>query len=131
MDKTSVLVIGLDPLLIDFSEESYNAHPGLNAEVVRAALEHDKASLVALGFDARLCMIDFGETAERVIKEKLQQGRFDCVVIGAGLRLNARNTALFETVINIVHERAPGAKLCFNTRATDTAEAVQRWFRAR
>lgn len=96
-----MLVIGLEPSLIDFSEKAYDVHPGLNAEVVRAGLERSKASLVALGFDARLCMIDFGETAERVIKEELQQGQFDCVVIGAGLRLN------------IVHERAPGAKLCF------------------
>jgi len=125
-----VLVIGLEPSLIDFSEKAYDVHPGLNAEVVRAGLERSKASLVALGFDARLCLIDFGKTAERVIKEELQQGRFDCVVIGAGLRLNVGNTALFETVVNIVREHAPRAKLCFNTKAIDTTDAIQRWFPA-
>ncbi len=126
----SVLMIGLEPSLIDFSEKHYSAHPGLNAEMVRAALERDKAVLGAIGFDTRLCMIDFGETAARVVKAQLKQKRFDCVLVGAGVRLNAQNTVVFETVINIVHEHAPQAKLCFNTRATDTAEAVQRWFPA-
>lgn len=118
----------MEPSLIDFSEDGYSAHPGLDAEVVRAALRRDEASLIALGFDARLCLIDFGETARQVVKTQLEQVRFDCIVIGAGLRLNAANTALFEAVINVVHEHGPGARLCFNTKATDTAEAVQRWF---
>jgi len=34
---------------------------------------------------------------------------------------------LFEKLINLVHEHAPGAKICFNTTPADTAEAVQRW----
>lgn len=131
MDKTSVLVIGLEPSLIDFSEAAYSAHPGLDAEVVRAALGRDVASLIALGFDARLCLIDFGETAARVVRAQLGRTRFDCVVIGAGLRLNAGNTALFEMVVNLVQDHGMGARLCFNTRATDTAEAVQRWLPAR
>jgi hypothetical protein len=34
---------------------------------------------------------------------------------------------LFEKLINVVHQNAPTAKLCFNTKPSDTAEAVQRW----
>jgi hypothetical protein len=34
---------------------------------------------------------------------------------------------LFEKLVNVVHENAPGARLCFNTRPDDTAESVQRW----
>ena len=34
---------------------------------------------------------------------------------------------LFEKLINVVHEHAPRAKLCFNTNPGDTAEAVRRW----
>ena len=45
-----------------------------------------------------------------------------------GVLVTGLEPSLFETVINIVHEHAPRAKLCFNTRATDTAEAFQRWF---
>jgi hypothetical protein len=34
---------------------------------------------------------------------------------------------LFERLLNLVHARAPGAKICFNSNPGDTAEAVQRW----
>ncbi len=34
---------------------------------------------------------------------------------------------LFEKLVNVVHEHAPQAKLCFNTKPSDTAEAVRRW----
>jgi hypothetical protein len=34
---------------------------------------------------------------------------------------------LFERLVNAVHEHAPRARLCFNTRPDDTAEAVKRW----
>ena len=65
MDKPKVLVIELEPTLIDFSEQEYSVHPGLNAETLRAALTADQRTLGEAGFDAHLCMIDFGETAER------------------------------------------------------------------
>jgi hypothetical protein len=34
---------------------------------------------------------------------------------------------LFEKLVNLVHEKVPRAKLCFNTLPEDTAESVQRW----
>jgi hypothetical protein len=34
---------------------------------------------------------------------------------------------LFEKLVNVVHEKAPRAKLCFNTQPDDTAKSVQRW----
>jgi hypothetical protein len=49
------------------------------------------------------------------------------VLIGAGIRAMPGNFLLFEKLINVVHANAPQAKLCFNTRPTDTAEAVMRW----
>jgi hypothetical protein len=47
-------------------------------------------------------------------------------MIGAGLRAPAQ-LLQFENVVNLVHARAPGTKICFNTNPSDTAEAVQRW----
>jgi hypothetical protein len=44
-------------------------------------------------------------------------------------RMVAGNTVLFEKLVNIVHDHAPHARLCFNTKPTDTAEAVQRWLK--
>jgi len=36
MSETSVLLIGLEPSLIDFSDVAYSSYPGLSAENVRA-----------------------------------------------------------------------------------------------
>jgi len=123
----SVLLIGLEPTLIDFSDPTYAAFSGLDAQKVRAALDADRATLVALGYDADLCLTDFGETAGAVVEEWLARKTYDCVLIGAGVRTVPRHFALFERLINVLHEHAPGAKLCFNTRPDDTAEAVKRW----
>ncbi len=125
MAKTSVLIVGLEPSLIDFSDPEYGAS-GLDAAAVRAGLEADEAQLNALGYDAEFCLTDFGETAETVLRQRLKQKPFDCILIGAGVRLIAQNTPLFEKLVNVVHVDAPRAKLCFNTKPTDTAAAVQR-----
>jgi len=125
--KKSVLVIGLQPTLIDFSAPDYAAFPGLDAAKVLAALKADEERLNSLGYDVQMCLTDFGETAEAVAIDHLKRKRFDCVLIGAGVRTIPKNFLLFEKLINVVHAHAPQAKLCFNTKPSDTAEAVQRW----
>lgn len=122
MEKKQVLVIGLEPELVDFS-----AIPDMNAGKVRAGLEADQAKLAALGYEAELCLTDLGSTAEAVLAQKLSEKPFDCVVIGAGIRTIPAYFLLFEKLVNVVHQRAPAARLCFNTKPSDTAEAVQRW----
>ncbi len=52
---------------------------------------------------------------------------YDCVVIGAGVRLPPRLLPIFETVINAVRKAAPGAAIAFNTRPDDSADAAARW----
>ena len=124
-DEKSVLVIGLDPTLIDFSQPGYA--PGMDATKVLAGLKSSEEELTGLGYSVEMCLTDFGETAETVVEERLEQRRFDCVLIGAGVRANPSNLLLFEKLINVVHEHAPQAKICFNTLPSDTAAAVQRW----
>ena len=70
---------------------------------------------------------ELSETAAAVVTDKLRATRFDCIAIGAGIRVNPKFFLLFEKLVNVVHEYAPQAMLCFNTRPSDTAEAVQRW----
>ncbi|MEO7912109.1 MAG: hypothetical protein ABIV47_20895 [Roseiflexaceae bacterium] len=72
-------------------------------------------------------MIDLGATAESVVLKALAANTFDVILIGTGIRALPQHTLLFERIINVVHEHAPAAKLCFNTNPNDTAEAVQRW----
>jgi hypothetical protein len=124
-DDKSVLVVGLDPELIDFSKPGYA--PGMNAAKVHAGLAASKDELTGLGYSAEMCLTDFGETAEAVLQSRLKERRFDCIMIGAGVRTNPSNFLLFEKLVNVAHAHAPQAKLCFNTIPSDTAAAVQRW----
>lgn len=48
------------------------------------------------------------------------------MLFGAGLR-DETQLLLFEKLLNIVHEKAVGAKICFNSNPADSAAAVQRW----
>ena len=124
-DEKSVLIIGLEPTLIDFSKPGYA--PGMDAAKVLAGLKLSEDELTGLGYRVHMCLTDFGETAEAVVQSQLKQKRFDCILIGAGLRTNPNNFILFEKLLNVVHEHAPQARICFNTLPSDTAAAVKRW----
>jgi hypothetical protein len=117
-----VLAIGIEPAFADFT-----AFPQLTPELIRSYIDAQIQQLRALGFDAVICLIDLGETAEEVTMAALKANSFDCIVIGAGLREPAPQLLLFEKIINLVHAYAPAARICFNTNPADTAEAVQRW----
>jgi hypothetical protein len=125
LDKKSVLVVGLDPTLIDFSDPGYP--PGMNVDKVYAGMKSSEDELTRLGYDVQTCLTDFGETAEAVCQSKLEEKRFDCIMIGAGVRVNPSNLILFEKLVNVVHEHAPQSKMCFNSMPHNIAEAVQRW----
>ena len=117
----SVLALGLDPAVADFTE-----FPHLTPELIRAFIESELERVRSLGYRVDGCLVDLGETGEAVAARHLDARRFDCVVIGAGLRA-PRHLLLFEKLVNLVHERAPHARICFNSSPADTAEAVQRW----
>jgi hypothetical protein len=124
MTKKTVLAIGIDPALVD-----YSAFPGLTAELVRHFIETQFVKLRAQGYDVESCLIDLGETAEAVAQAALVSRPLDCVVIGAGLREPPERLLLFEKVLNLVRHHAPRAAICFNTTPADTLEAVQRWIK--
>ncbi|MUM19521.1 MULTISPECIES: hypothetical protein [unclassified Mycobacteroides] len=123
----SVVVIGIDPYLIDFSNPEF-ASTGLTADGIQAGLEQSADILNAEGYTAELCLI--GLTPDEVtaqLKRALDARQWDCVVIGAGIRAMPSNLELFEIVLNVVHTHASQAKICFNTVPTDTVAAVERW----
>ena len=121
-DKVRVVLIGWNPELVDYSN-----WPDLTPERLTAALAADKNKLNELGYEANLLFIDYAETAFGVVKNALDQGSYDFVLIGAGVRTVPEHFIVFERLVNAVHESAPKAKICFNTNPGDTAEAVQRW----
>jgi hypothetical protein len=123
--KKVILLLGLLPSVVDLSR-----FPGLTVEKLSAGLEAQEKSLCDLGFDAKWCLTDLGATAGAVVKAALMARSHDVVLIGAGIRTVADYLPLFEQLINIVHEHAPAAKICFNTRPDDTQESVLRWIAA-
>jgi hypothetical protein len=56
---------------------------------------------------------------------------YDCILIGAGVRLDPDAFMVFERLINVIHISAPNARLCFNTNPSDIAEAIKIWFNNR
>src|SRR5215469_9766598 len=122
--KRAVLAIGLDPDFADLKNL-----PGLTPQLVRSYIDAQIEKLNESGYDAASCLIDLGDTAEVVASRALQSRRFDCVVLGAGLRKPPEHLLLFEKIVNLIHALAPDAKICFNTTPADTVEAVQRWIK--
>jgi len=124
--RKQVLVVGIDPALVDFTSPEF-APMTMSAEKVWAGLQADRERLGNLGYDAEILAIDFGETADSVLTSKLQSQAYDFVMIGAGVRVPPSNLLLFEKLVNVVMRNAPQARLCFNTKPSDSAEAVLRW----
>lgn len=118
-----VLLIGLEPKFVDFS----SLPTQLDEPTLRAGLDADLRKLRELGYDASWLLVDRGETAEAVVSARLQSEAFSCILVGAGIRALPPLFLLFEKLVNVIHEHAPGARLAFNTRPDDTAKSVQRW----
>ena len=123
--KGRVLLVGLDPDIVDYSKSPM---PGLTATKVRAAVEGDKAKLGTIGYSVKSLYVDDGKTAEAALTAELSSAGYDCIMVGAGLRIVPPYFLLFERLINVIHRHAPAStKICFNTNPSDTADAVRRW----
>ena len=125
-NKKKVVLIGIDPKLID---SSMFTNTGWDANRVRAAGQDANKRLMELGYEVQSCLVDLGETAESVVSDILSKEKFDCIMIGFGIRGLPQHTVLFEKIINTIHQKAPpsSTKICFNTNPNDTVEAVLRW----
>ena len=125
MAKKKVLCLGIDPKLIDFNLATTT---GWDAKRVKAVAQDANKRLTELGYEVQICFIDLRETAESVVSDTLSREKFDCIMIGAGVRILPQHTFLFEKIINAIHQKAQlSSKICFNTNPSDTVEAVLRW----
>lgn len=120
-----VLLIGFDPAKVDFSDPALP--PGMTAEKIHAGVKIALADIAARGWVEECCYIDPDETAVPSVTERLTASHYDCVVIGAGVRLPPKGLVLFEAVVNAVHRAAPHAAIAFNTRPEDSGAAAARW----
>ena len=123
-----VLLLGYDPDTVDFSDPALP--PGMTAEKVHAGIAVAMKQFAERGWEGDVGFIRPDETAGREVARLLASKSYDCVVVGAGVRLPPRGLALFEGVINAIHKAAPGAAIAFNTRPDDSADAAARWLAA-
>lgn len=123
-----VLFVGQAPETVDYTDPAIP--PGLNAEKINAGIAVAASKIAERGWQGDLCMVAPDDTAGPALEKQLASAAYDCVVIGAGLRLPPKNLLLFETIINAVRKAAPNAAIAFNTRPEDSAEAAARWLDA-
>lgn len=125
MAKKKVLLIGIDPKLIN---PNLSTATGWDANQVRAAAQDANKRLVVLRYELQSCLLDPRGTDESVVSDTLSREKFDCIMVGAGVRVLSQNTILFEKIMNTIHQKAPpSSKICFNTNPADTVEAILRW----
>jgi hypothetical protein len=124
-----VLFVGQLPETVDFSDPAIP--PGFNAEKIHAGIAIALDKMAERGWQADPCMIAPDESGALMLEKQLKTATYDCVVIGAGIRLPPKSLSLFETVVNVVHKAAPNAVIAFNTRPEDTADAAARRLRAK
>ncbi|MEV0300146.1 hypothetical protein [Streptomyces prasinus] len=121
---TKVLSIGLHPSTLD-----YRRMPaGVDEAAFTARVKAADAALRTAGFDVVPCLIDTSpDRAAAAVREQLRKHTFGLAMIGGGVRLLPENTLLFERLVNVLTEEAPGVRLCFNTSPENTVEALGRW----
>jgi len=122
-----VLLVGLDPATVDFSDPALP--PGMNAEKIHAGIKLALADVSRRGWLAEVCFINPDDTAVPTVERHLAGNRYDCVVIGAGVRLPPSRLALFEAIVNAIRSAAPRTPIAFNTRPDDSGTAAARWIR--
>jgi len=122
---TRVLLVGFDPETVNFSNPAFP--PGMSADKIHAGIALALQQMADRGWEGEVCLIRPDETARQTVERHLGSARYDCVVIGAGVRLPPQGLALFEVVVNAVHRAAPTAAIAFNTRPEDSADAAARW----
>ncbi|GAB2994104.1 hypothetical protein [Mycobacterium bourgelatii] len=124
----TAIQIGLDPDVIDYSSPDFAQFPGLTRERLRAANDDNVAALRTAGYLVDNCLIDFGQAGADKARQWLEAKRYDAVLIGAGVRLVANNTLLFESIVNAAHATQPGCRFVFNRAAVATPDDIRRWY---
>jgi hypothetical protein len=119
-----VILVGYHPEAVDYSDPALP--PGMNAEKIHAGIAVALKQFAERGWQGEVGFIRPDENAGPTVERLLASKAYDCVVIGAGVRLPPKRLALFEAVVNAVHRAAPNAAIAFNTWPEDSADAAAR-----
>jgi len=121
----AILIIGEDPELVDFSAPG--VPPNMSVQTVMEGVGAATDRLKRLGHEVRVLLTKDAETVDALVSEALKERPYDVIVIGAGLRTLPPMLEQFEKLINVLREKAPRAKLAFNSRPEDSDKAALRW----
>jgi hypothetical protein len=119
-----VLLVGLVPETVDFTDPALPQ--GMTAEKIHAGVALAMRHMADRGWQGENFMFR-PETAAEELKARLAGQTYDCIVVGAGVRLPPRNLPLLERVINAIAAAAPGTPIAFNSVPQDSADAAGRW----
>jgi hypothetical protein len=56
----------------------------------KAVAQEANKRLTEPGYETQTCFVGLAETAERVVSDTLSREKFDCIMIGAGVRILPR-----------------------------------------
>ena len=124
----TAIQIGLHPDAVDYESADFAQFTGLSKEKLIKANSDNVAGLRAAGYDVDNCLIASGEAGAKKARAWLAAKRYDAVLIGAGVRLVASNTLLFEAIVNAAHAANPDCRFVFNYSATSTPDDIRRWY---
>jgi hypothetical protein len=124
----TAIQIGLHPDAVDYESADFSQFKGLTKEGLTNANSANVAGLRAAGYEVDNCLIQTGEAGAQKARTWLATKRYDAVLIGAGVRLVASNTQLFEAIVNAAHAANPDCRFVFNYSATSTPDDIRRWY---
>ncbi|MEV8608013.1 hypothetical protein AB0383_08765 [Amycolatopsis sp. NPDC051373] len=118
----AILSLGLHPGALDYSR-----HPGLDEATLTARITAGETAVRDAGFDLVPCHVPADpDAAEQQVRDCLAANPVTAAMIGAGVRMAAEHTLLFERLVNVVVELVPGIRFCFNTSPESTLDALRR-----
>jgi hypothetical protein len=122
---TRVLVIGYAPEDVDFSDPAIP--PDMNAKKVAHGIAEDMEKFHARGWDADHLPIFAKSDLRKCVLDQVKKHKYDCIVIGGGVRLTTKRIPQLEVVVNAVREGAPTVPIAFNAGPEYSSEAAARW----
>jgi hypothetical protein len=119
-----ILVIGYAPDAVDFTDPA--VPPGLNEELVAEGIKRDVQLMHDRGWEAEHLPIRLDGSLSGDIQDRLANTTFDCIVIGAGVRMTTKHVAEFEEVVDAVRSGAPRTPIAFNSSPDSSGDAAAR-----
>src|ERR1700745_3081754 len=96
-----VLLVGYEPTTVDFSDPALP--PGMTAEKIYAGVQVALKKMTDRGREADCCYAHPDPTAAQTVERQLAVKAYDCVVVGAGVRLPPKSLTHFEAIVNAIH----------------------------